>query len=244
MSHRPTYLLIFCLVLLGACERAKPRNSEVRKDLPIESIPVAARTRFERCLSPDGGLETAKEGDVLALALCLEEGGVNPNRKDEDGKTALIWAARYNHIEIAEVLLDQTETDVNSMDLGGMSALMYAVQNNNEAFVRLLLAADADLNVTDREGQSALIIATRKESRDIVYRLLKEGANVDLQDKDGWTALMIAAAHDRFIIAKALLDYKANPFLKNNSSLSTFEIAEGNGSAGTVNILEEFLGEE
>ena len=95
--------------------------------------------------------------------------------KDEDGYTALIWAADNGHLAAVVELLKHPAIDVNCVDLDGHSALTWAVDKGHTELVRVLLGRDLDLNVRDHEGYTPLICATAQARTDIVDLLLKDG---------------------------------------------------------------------
>jgi len=61
------------------------------------------------------------------------------------GKTALIYAAEFNQIETARILLD-TRKIIDQYDRKSKTALTYAALNNNEQMVKLLLEKGLDYN--------------------------------------------------------------------------------------------------
>lgn len=61
----------------------------------------------------------------------------NINKQDKYGKTALIYASWYNHIEIAKLLLNKG-ANVNIKDKYEETALMWAVRNGSMELVKLL----------------------------------------------------------------------------------------------------------
>ena len=62
------------------------------------------------------------------------------NQKDDDGRTALIWAAQQGSIASMELLL-KMGADPGIKDNVGMTALMYATKNGYERTVRVLMNA-------------------------------------------------------------------------------------------------------
>ncbi len=92
-------------------------------------------------------LDAAKNGDVKTVEAALVA-GADVNYVDNNGDTALIWAALRNHIAIVTVLLDAgAGAHVNHIDRIGNTALMYAAQNGNIPMAGLLLEHGADVNV-------------------------------------------------------------------------------------------------
>ena len=90
------------------------------------------------------------------------------NRKNEEGWTALMLAARnsstYSSNETVKLLLDNG-ADVNLKNNRGLSALMLAVENSKKnsssEIVKLLLDNGADVNLKKERGTTALMLAVR-----------------------------------------------------------------------------------
>jgi ankyrin repeat protein len=82
--------------------------------------------------------------------------GADVNHQDDDGATALIYAARNGDTEAVSVLL-RNGALVNLADNDGKTALMKAAASScTEETVRALLSAGADLNARDHKGRNAL----------------------------------------------------------------------------------------
>lgn len=77
-----------------------------------------------------------KEGDVEKIEEAIRN-GVNINAKDDNGNTALIWAAFEGKTEIAELLL-KYGSNINAKDNNGRTALSVA---RNAAIRKLILNA-------------------------------------------------------------------------------------------------------
>jgi ankyrin repeat protein len=72
----------------------------------------------------------------------LLENGADVNAKDNDGGTALMWAARRGYVDVVVLLLVQ-RADVNSRNKNGETALMWAAREGNPDVVNLLKAHGA-----------------------------------------------------------------------------------------------------
>ena len=82
-----------------------------------------------------------KETENMYLALL--ENGADVNKKDEYGNTALMYISYNNNArmakDLADMLFDAGDVLPGSVNTDGKTALDYAVQNNNEPLVKLLL---------------------------------------------------------------------------------------------------------
>ena len=172
----------------------------------------------------------ASEGHTDIAELLLAVPGINVNAEDDEGATALTWAAEYS-AAIVELLLDHPDIDVSdaafirAAEYGRMAiiryrmlhdhpgidvsneALIHAARNGNTAIVELLLAVPGiDLNALDNEyGWTALTGAASDGNTAIVELLLAAGADVNAKDRYGATALMKAASRGHTAIVELLL---------------------------------------
>ncbi|ESU34807.1 Ankyrin repeat protein [Giardia duodenalis] len=148
---------------------------------------VEAGPQFTRDLSWTPLMHAAAEGDIEAAEKHLSD----KDKKNSEGDTALIIAARAGHKDIVE-LLDPT-------DKNGFTALMRAAQRNDLATARALAPlqagqkASGDVKigeVTIYKGGTALMMAAAHGYAEIVELL----AEHEKREKvGGWTALVFAA---------------------------------------------------
>jgi ankyrin repeat protein len=75
---------------------------------------------------------------------------------------------------------------------GGLTALVFAVRENDLESARILLAAGADVNQVTRYGWSPLLVATQNRNYKLASFLLDHGANPNLANKGAWSPLYIA----------------------------------------------------
>ena len=95
------------------------------------------------------------ESRVQLIELLIAK-GAEVNHTDDDGTTALMYAARNGDTAAINALL-KSGAAVNLADKDGETALMKAAASScNEETVRALLSAGADLNARDHKGRNAL----------------------------------------------------------------------------------------
>ena len=88
----------------------------------------------------------------------------------------LLWAAKENHISIAEMLID-LGIDINEQQpptgqlSQKLSALHMAAQKGNDEMVDLLLSRGADRNLRDKHSNTPLNLAEKKKHAAIITRL-------------------------------------------------------------------------
>jgi ankyrin repeat protein len=99
--------------------------------------------------------------DRRAITKLLLESGCNPDIRSEDtgsgheGGTALLDAAFWGHLDIAQMLIEHG-TDVNARAKAGAVPLHEAARLKHPEIVLLLLKHGADVNATDDKGATPL----------------------------------------------------------------------------------------
>ena len=109
----------------------------------------------------------------------LIQSGIDVNKQNEYGATALIFAAKYggeNVMEMINLLID-AGSDVNMQTKTGRTALMFAAEYGGEnavEMINLLVNTGVDIDKQDKCGFTALIFATMHmgEHLEEVVRLL------------------------------------------------------------------------
>ena len=74
------------------------------------------------------------------VTLLLADERINPNHPTNEGRTALMDAACFNHSFVTKALLADGRLDPNIATHLGMTALMFAVANGSKQSSQLLLA--------------------------------------------------------------------------------------------------------
>jgi len=96
------------------------------------------------------------------------------NSADVWGKAALHYAAYWNSVGVAKVLIENF-ANVESTDNHGNTALHYAAIGNSVDVAKLLLAKSANLNATavsgPRKGLTPLQVAERYQNQEMVLLL-------------------------------------------------------------------------
>eukprot|EP00957_Ditylum_brightwellii_P080238 6103117-Ditylum_brightwellii.AAC.1 len=89
----------------------------------------------------------------------------------QDGSTALIFAACYNHKEVVEVLLSH-RADVDKANNYDETPLYIATQYNHKKVVKVILLYRADIIKANNDGETPLYRATRYNHKEEVEVLL------------------------------------------------------------------------
>jgi ankyrin repeat protein len=129
---------------------------------------------------PDSGanekLLTAIRDADSHTASSLLSSGADANAKDNDGLTALMYAAMYAGADCVELLRRKALTRTPKANRMSPHLMLASGQADK---VRLLLSKGAQVNAKSKEGHTALTIAaTRGGSAEIVRMLLDNGADL------------------------------------------------------------------
>uniref|UniRef100_A0A4W3KK71 NAD(+) ADP-ribosyltransferase n=1 Tax=Callorhinchus milii TaxID=7868 RepID=A0A4W3KK71_CALMI len=144
---------------------------------------------------------------------------------DDDGNTALQFAAGHGHEQLVRFLL-MKGASVDSRNSYGWSPLMQAARHGHLAVARLLLENQADVNAANKLGACVLAAAARGGHAGLTRLLLESGARLactrggrgrDHQEEEVEVveeevrALMVCAQHGHEAAARALLEWGADP---------------------------------
>jgi len=147
-------------------------------------------------MSASSLISAAKAGH-LSLVLFHMNSGASVEHEDNDGGTALMWAAINGHRFVLLHLLEhQAPAPVNQTNSMGETALMLAVQNRCTAIVDCLLYYGADPNCADEDGYTSLHYAALGGRADLVQKLLWAQADRDRLTADGDSALDLASTEE------------------------------------------------
>lgn len=129
---------------------------------------------------------------LTSLLLSAPGVGAQSLSPSDDRGQVLLEAAKLGEIERALVLLDGTR-DIDHPEPDGMTALHYAVLNDQADLARALLRAGADVNARTRYGVSPIYLAAQNGSSDMTRLLLQSGASPNEVYREGETVLHTAA---------------------------------------------------
>jgi ankyrin repeat protein len=158
--------------------------------------------------APDALLRAVQSDNATAVARLTDE-RANVNVREQDGTSALAWAAMRSNIAITELLL-KAGADPNLANEMGVTPLSVAIANGSTPIAALLLQKGADANRARESGETPLMAAARLGQAEVVKLLIDRGANVNAQTKKfGQTAVMWAAGYPA--IVRLLLQNGADP---------------------------------
>ena len=194
---------------------------------------------------PDPLIEAARYNEKDQIASLFAD-GASIKAVDNEGKTALHWAAASGNDDIASFLITN-HADVMARDNRGVTPLHAAVIAGDTAIIKLLLAHGADVNVRANNGFTPLHWAALYGKKDAAEVLLTNKANVNALNNDGRTPLYWAQQNGRKSLAQLLREnggkefiYDANsPEVTTNLDMAVIQNAVQSGDTNSVATLIE-----
>jgi uncharacterized protein len=182
-------------------------------------------------------VDAVKSRNHEAVRSLLQQ-HVDVNTPQADGATALAWAAHWDDMETADLLI-RAGANVNAANSYGVTPLSLACTNQNAAMVEKLLKAGADPNGVPT-GTPVLMTAARTGNVDTVKSLLAHGAEVNAKETArGQTALMWAVAEKHPEVARVLIDHGADVHLHSTSGFTPLLFAAQQGDMDSARMLFE-----
>jgi len=175
------------------------------KDNQQESLPADRATQSPE---PSKATDPAAAARLERVRTSLKQ-GLDVNKADAGGRTALMMAAFDGYTEIVDLLLEH-EAAVDQRDGAGRTALMYAASGPFPQTVERLIKSGADVNLKDSvERWTALMIAAAEGQKPVVEMLLRNGADIGATDGDGDAAIDHARRRNQSHIAELLESWPA-----------------------------------
>jgi len=180
--------------------------------------------------------EAVQHRDQQALrSLLKQHADVNPPQAD--GTTALAWAAHWDDLESADLLIG-AGANVNAANYYGVTALSLACTNGSAAMAEKLLKAGANPNAALRTGETPLMTCARTGNAETVKQLLTHGADANTsENQGGQTALMWAVAQKHVDVVRALIEGGANVHARSKSGFTPLLFAARVGDLDSARLL-------
>ena len=138
------------------------------------------------------------------IAQILIDLGANTNSCDDNMMTPLMYTIHNNAIDVAKLLLNTKDINIDAINTLGDTALITAVRQNKIELIKLLIASNANVNACSKE-MPVLTISMLLYPKDntISNLLIDAGADVSFKGSN-LSPLMIAAQQDNIEIAKKI----------------------------------------
>ena len=161
------------------------------------------------------------------------------NEKNDEGLTALHYAAYKGNIELSKILV-QNGALVNSLTNRGKNIIHLSAEGNHpSAMIYFIYKEKFDIYTGDENGSSPLHWACYSGAEESVNFLIGLNADIDAQDKEKLTPLHLATLNNREKIVIKLLQNGADKNLKNSRGELAIDIARKKNFHSLVFILED-----
>jgi ankyrin repeat protein len=189
--------------------QSSPGPQEEGSQQGLLEVPVNQRDEAEgqQELDLEGELMGASSaGDEPIVRLLLGLPNIEPDPKDNIGRTPLSHAAARGHEAVVKLLLETGKAKVDLNDRLGQTPLSRAAEQGHEAVVKLLLeTGKAKVDSKDNNSKTPLLRAAEQGHEAIVKLLLETGkAKVDSKDRLGQTPLSKSAEQGHEAVVKLL----------------------------------------
>ena len=176
-------------------------NNEVRKIFPILFISnrnsLQDSIQFRQSLLPWLIATCAQTDDIATLhRIHQAQAGVNFNILLPSGSMPLHVCAKFGAIKCADLLLRYGSNEhsiVNEPDPVGFTALYYAVLQQNEPMIELLVRNGAQLTAAFKPSEIGMYLCNcvKNNQVDRLKAWHRAGADLDQADYDGRTPLLL-----------------------------------------------------
>src|SRR5215510_803507 len=159
------------------------------------------------------------------------------NVRSEDGSTALLWAAHWNDLPTAELLV-RAGANANVANDFRMTPLSQACTNASSALVDLLLKAGANPNTPIATGETPVMTCARTGNAEAVRMLIVHGADVNAKEPaQNQTAAMWAAAERHTRVLRTLIETNADLKAHTKTGFTPLHFAARVGDVDTARML-------
>jgi ankyrin repeat protein len=178
-------------------------------------------------------IEAVRDRNSTAVRTLLQQ-RVDVNAPQPDGATALHWAAHWDDLEMASLLL-RAGAQVNVANELGVTPIDLACENRSAAMVSRLLQAGADPKAAAPKRPPVLMSCARTGSVEGVKALLARGASVNQNEpRRGQTALMWAVAGRHAGVVQVLLEAGADVHVRSRVTPLMVNRADPNDTSSFV----------
>lgn len=126
-----------------------------------------------------------ENGHWSVVELLISLGKCDVSAKDKKGRTALIVAAKFDHVALIELLLTHG-ANVDEADAEGVTALSWACFRGHAKAFECLLSRSANVNLRDKNHRTALHFAAIGGNVRIVVKLLEvKPSLLEVMDRNG-----------------------------------------------------------
>jgi ankyrin repeat protein len=147
-------------------------------------------------------MTAARAGNLDAVKALLAR-GADPNGRERNDQTAIMWAAAEGHAPIVQALID-AGADVRAKVRSGFTPLFFAAREGNIEVARTLLAAGVNVNEAIEPPERSMAQMDRRLGVTLNSASFKPV-------RKGTSPLLMAVENGHFELAIALVDAGADP---------------------------------
>jgi len=206
------------------------------------SIVIALSCPVLIAVGPADVVNAARDHDVVRLRTLLEH-RADVNMAQGDGATALHWAAHWDDLQLARLLIG-AGARVDAADDHGVTPLSLACLNASTTMVKLLLDSGANPNTVTVVGETPLMVAAHTGNVETVRMLLNHGADVSARETAaGQTPLMRAVAENHPAVVELLLEGGADARARSINRFTPLLFAAQQGNVEIARLLLDWGGD-
>ena len=248
MKNHIYVLIVLATVILFSCSVADNQSCSVENLL--ENAVNGDLEKIEACYKSGADVQVsdkdavaiytiARDNGHLELAKRLQEIQFAEWQKNNAVLEAQIFydAIEYDNVPMVNKFIDG-DFDLQAKHINGVTPIVYAVFNESNDVIELLLNNDIDVHF-EFDFRPLICIATMFNQQETVNILISHGANVSAHDGTGVTALMFAARDGYLEIIKVLLQNGADKSAVDIRGDTALDMAEANGQTEVAKLLGE-----
>lgn len=181
---------------------------------------------------------SADENQIECVEALLQHPSINKDYRDDEGNSAVHYAARSGSIGCLKALLG-AGADPNLPDCKGGRPIHRAIDCCQFDTVKLLLQNNVECNYKDVLGRTLVHAASINGHSHILRLLLESRSDVDVNTRadNGETALHDAARLGALGIVRVLIEFGARTDIESNSGKTPVRVAKDAGKTLALEIL-------
>ncbi|XP_070539771.1 uncharacterized protein [Ptychodera flava] len=182
------------------------------------------------------------DNDTRTISVLLQNLGIEEvNEQDNEGMTALHWAAFHNRPEHVQLLMLKG-SDIYSVDIDGKTPLHWAAQNGSTPCCSVLVGCQSGgarlVNIIDASGKTCVHLAAAAGHSDVLRELSKiQHVYFEAGDPDDRTPLHWAAATGQARCVEMLLSLNVNNSAQDCMGGTPLDYAKQSGHENVAAIL-------
>ncbi|EES12357.3 hypothetical protein SORBI_3006G129800 [Sorghum bicolor] len=183
-------------------------------------------------VASSGGWKTGFERAVIGAI----RSGTIPRSSDRNVFSPLMFGALCGDATAMEVLLAQSDVDVDEQDLDGCSPIMAAAKMGNVEAFRALVFAGANVKLSNKRGETAIGLAQQSKKRDLFEQVMLEFA-LEKGMPGGFYALHCASRRGDTAAVRHLASTGGDVNIPDGDGYTPLMLAAREGHAGVCELL-------